>query len=421
MKRTAAVLAVAVLGLSWNWAVAGADFGGDGRDDIGIFRPASGLWSVRGITRVYFGGSGDIPVPGDYNNNGKDDIAIFRPVTGLWAVRGLTRAYYGGGTDIPLSAPGGRWTPKGNNLYFTAGNVGIGTDSLYVQDRLTVDGGRGYFVNSPWHGVEIANTGWSALYIHDTPYNGIDIIDCGQNFISAGPGGSAFIVQSTGRVGIGTASPTYQLEVRGGSNDAGWFETTASNGRAVGGKSNFGVGIYGESSSGYAGWFNGDVNITGTLYKTGGSFRIDHPLDPENRYLSHSFVESPDMMNIYNGTAVLDGSGEAAVTLPDWFEALNRDFRYQLTPLGAPGPNLYISQKVSGNSFRIAGGTPGMEVSWQVTGIRRDPWAEDNRIQVEEEKPESERGSYLYPEGYGRPESNSVTGAQLRMKGAPEE
>ena len=41
------------------------------------------------------------------------------------------------------------------------------------------------------------------------------------------------------------------------------------------------------------------------------------------------------MKNIYYGVAVLDEAGEAIVTLPDWFEALNGDFRYQLTPMGA--------------------------------------------------------------------------------------
>src|SRR6185369_13917593 len=90
--------------------------------------------------------------------------------------------------------------------------------------------------------------------------------------------------------------------------------------------------VYGNShGQGFAGYFSGDVNVQGTLSKSGGSFKIDHPLDPAHKYLSHSFVESPDMMNIYNGIATLDASGTATVTLPDWLDALNRDFRYQLT------------------------------------------------------------------------------------------
>jgi hypothetical protein len=123
-------------------------------------------------------------------------------------------------------------------------------------------------------------------------------------------------------------------------------------------------------------------------------------------------VESPDMMNIYNGNVVLDERGEAWVELPEWFEALNKDFRYQLTPIGYPGPNLYIARKIEDNRFRIAGGTAGMEVSWQITGIRQDPWAEANRIAVEEDKPEEEIGYYLHPELYGQAEEKSIEWAR---------
>jgi hypothetical protein len=136
--------------------------------------------------------------------------------------------------------------------------------------------------------------------------------------------------------------------------------------------------------------FYGNVNVHGTLAKTSGSFKIDHPLDPANKYLSHSFVESPDMMNIYNGVVTVDSHGRAEVKLPGYFEALNRDFRYQLTSVGAFAP-VYVAQKIRGNSFRIAGGKPGMEVSWQVTGIRHDAYANEHRIVVEEEKSVQEK------------------------------
>lgn len=135
-----------------------------------------------------------------------------------------------------------------------------------------------------------------------------------------------------------------------------------------------------------------NVQVPGTLIKSAGSFRIDHPLDPANKYLSHSFVESPDMMNVYNGNVLLDISGEAWIELPAYFEALNREFRYQLTAIGAPGPNLYVADEIAGNQFRIAGGTSGMKVSWQVTGIRKDPYAERNPVIVEQDKPEAQRG-----------------------------
>jgi hypothetical protein len=141
----------------------------------------------------------------------------------------------------------------------------------------------------------------------------------------------------------------------------------------------------------------GSVNVTGNVNKSGGNFKIDHPLDPANKYLYHSFVESPDMMNIYNGVIVLDKRGKAVVQLPDYFEALNQDFRYQLTAVGAPGPNLFVASEIKGNQFAIAGGKPGAKVSWQVTGIRHDAYADAHRTIVEEDKGK-ERGTYMHPE-----------------------
>ena len=94
---------------------------------------------------------------------------------------------------------------------------------------------------------------------------------------------------------------------------------------------------------------------------------------------------------------VLDSNGEAVVEMPEWFSALNREFRYLLTPLGASMPGLYVAEEISDNRFKIAGGVAGKKVSWQVTGIRQDAWANKHRIPVEEEKSEVERGFYLHP------------------------
>lgn len=169
------------------------------------------------------------------------------------------------------------------------------------------------------------------------------------------------------------------------------------------------VALYAANSNGNAAYLGapccaadlyGDVAILGTISKSAGSFKIDHPLDPANKYLSHSFVESPDMMNIYNGLVTLDAFGGATVRLPDWFEALNADFRYQLTCIGGFAP-VYVARKIAGNTFQIAGGRPGIEVSWQVTGVRHDAYAAAHRIPVEEVKPEAERGTYQYPELHG--------------------
>jgi hypothetical protein len=165
-------------------------------------------------------------------------------------------------------------------------------------------------------------------------------------------------------------------------------------------------GIYayasgGEETETYAGYFDGDIFVYGNIYQPLASIQLDHPLYPESKYLQHSLVESPDMMSVYNGNVMLDATGQATVELPAYFEALNKDFRYQLTAIGAPGPNLYIAAKIVNNQFSIAGGEPGMEVSWQVTGIRNDPFAQANPIQVEVDKPVRRQGKYLHPEAYG--------------------
>jgi hypothetical protein len=171
--------------------------------------------------------------------------------------------------------------------------------------------------------------------------------------------------------------------------------------------------VYNYRPGGEAAYLYGDVsivgnlNVSGAISKWSGSFKIDHPLDPANKYLYHSFVESPDMKNIYDGVVALDDNGEAWVTLPDWFEALNRDFRYQLTSIGA-FMQLYVAEEISGNRFKIAGGLPGKKVSWQVTGIRQDAWANAHRVPVEEEKEGVERGAYLSPELFGEDKSMSV-------------
>src|SRR5262245_20166630 len=177
---------------------------------------------------------------------------------------------------------------------------------------------------------------------------------------------------------------------------------------------NFGVFGRTDSPSGYAGYFIGRVHVAGLLTKAASTFKIDHPLDPENKYLSHSVVESPDMMNIYNGIVTLDRKGAAEVILPDWFEALNREFRYQLTPIGGFAP-VYVASKVNGNRFKIAGGRPGMEVSWQLTGVRKDAYAERNRVQIEELKAERDRGLYLHPEAFGKSEEKSIQRAHEKL------
>ncbi|WP_428660739.1 hypothetical protein [Runella sp.] len=157
----------------------------------------------------------------------------------------------------------------------------------------------------------------------------------------------------------------------------------------------------------YAGYFSGNVSVTGNLTKGSGTFKIDHPQDPENKFLYHSFVESPDMKNIYDGVVTTDVNGEVAVPLPAYFESLNKDFRYQLTGIGQFAQAI-VSEEINNNQFRIKTDKPNVKVSWQVTGIRRDAYAEANRVVVEVEKQGKEKGKYLHPEVFGKDKAQSI-------------
>lgn len=170
--------------------------------------------------------------------------------------------------------------------------------------------------------------------------------------------------------------------------------------------------IYGKPSAdagSKAGYFDGATTVNGNFNVTNGTknFRIDHPLAPESKYLDHAAIESDQIMNLYSGTVRTDRRGRATVQMPDWFSALNGEVTYQLTALESPA-RVWASRKLRGNAFSIRTTRPRIEVSWQLTGVRRDAWARDNPLAVEVPKPKSERGRYVYPKGFGKPESLGV-------------
>jgi hypothetical protein len=234
-------------------------------------------------------------------------------------------------------------------------------------------------------------------------YEGVGVVatggDAGRAFGSGFPG-------VMGRGGLGS----------GATNGPGIVGVGGSGGTSAGGDGIdvlAGTGCTG-CANGLAGYFNGDVTISGNLNVSGTKhFKIDHPLDPANKYLYHAALESSEVLNLYTGNATLDANGEAAVQFPDWFEAVNRDFRYQLTAIGAPGPNLHIAQEIQNHSFKIAGGAAGMKVSWQVTGVRQDAWEKAHPMAVEAAKPPSERGYYIDPELFAAPADRSINWARL--------
>jgi hypothetical protein len=233
---------------------------------------------------------------------------------------------------------------------------------------------------------------------------------------------------SAGVSGINNGTGGNGIGVAGQQSGSGWgvYGYVSGNGRGVygfaNGTSNGSSGVLGRargdgvairgildnpSEFALAGLFDGSVQVNGSLIGGIAARKIDHPLDPQNKYLYHSAVESPDMLNVYNGNVVLNADGEAEVSLPDYFEAANTDFRYQLTAIGASAPGLYVADEVAGNRFKIAGGVPGVKVSWQITGVRNDPYARLNRTPVTENKPVDRQGLYLFPEAYGADETLS--------------
>ncbi len=349
------------------------------------------------------------------------------------------------------SAADNDWTISGNNIYnANTGNVGIGTSVFLTSEKLHVKHSNAVIrmesSNQDAYMSVYNDAGSGPTYLgYFGAFNGTNDIDIG----TSGLGGNLnlvtnalprFIIAPDGRAGLGSTASNSGLNVKGITGDVialrvanpsdvstfqvgnsghvglnQWWSNVTMNVRGITGDDWYfrvedpaGTSLFNVLSS-------GNVSVTNNLSKGGGSFKIDHPLDPTNKNLYHSFVESPDMMNIYNGNINLDANGEAVVNMADWFEALNMEFRYQLTAIGAPGPNLYIAEKINGNQFRIAGGTAGMEVSWQVTGVRQDAYANENRIKVEEFKKPEEQGKYLHPTAFGQPKEAGVSYAN-RLK-----
>jgi hypothetical protein len=344
----------------------------------GVWGQSDGASGVVGISRSTFSG-------GVYGTNTGRGYGVHGKAINGAGVFGESTAWYGV-YGKSASQPGvvGESTNH-DGVYGTAS----GPDRIGVKGVATAKGGVGVWgASNVATGVYGVTSEGNGVWGTSTKGSGVYGASASDSKLQAGVLGTSSDVVGTGVLGRG------YIGVQGRSNGTRYSQGVLGDND-------------GSNTVGYAGYFNGLVYVAGNVVKGGGSFQIDHPLDPQNKYLSHSFVESPDMKNIYDGTVVLDAGGEAVVQLPEWFEALNRDFRYQLTPVGGYAP-LYISQAVTQNQFKIAGGIPGLKVSWQVTGIRQDPYAEQNRIVVEQDKSPEERGKYLYPAAYGLPMSEGI-------------
>jgi hypothetical protein len=305
---------------------------------------------------------------------------------------------------------------SGNGVY------GQSTDSIGVHGYST--SGRGMVgVSTSGYGVDGESFSSAGVLGYSTTNNGVrGGSSSGDGVYGFSSNGRGVYGQSNGSDGVrGESSSGAGVRGLSTSGDGVYGFTSATGPGAwagvagysidaygVFGQSSSGDGVYGyNSGSGRAGYFYGNVQVTGNLSKGGGSFKIDHPLDPANKYLYHSFVESPDMMDVYNGNVTTDANGDATLQLPDWFEPLNRDFRYQLTPIGQFAQAM-VSSEIKENRFSIKTDKPNVKVSWQVTGIRQDPYANAHRIPVEEDKPADEKGKYLHPTEWGQPESAGI-------------
>ncbi len=209
------------------------------------------------------------------------------------------------------------------------------------------------------------------------------------------------VTRQTGVVGISDHST--------GTGVYGQADATNTQATGVWGQSAFGVAVYGASANGYAAFWDGPVGQNGPVMMASGAVRVDHPEDPEERYLELPLAAAGERTVVLDGMITLDAAGAAEVRLPAWFARITERHRYQLTAVGAPAPALHVARELEGDRFTVAGGVPGQKVSWQITGARRDPWAAAHPATAEPHKPAAERGTLLHPELYGRPAEAALT------------
>jgi hypothetical protein len=398
----------------YGFAPAGIGVWGDAQSGDGVHGTSTSSAGVRGASESGIGVHGlhtsasgtSAGVKGETASTETNAVGVFGEVTstapddGTAGVLGLNdgtgrRGYGVWGIQAGLGKGVVGHAPSGIGVYgstqlgtgvkgFSPNGTGIVADGAFIAlDALTNDsGGRAIYAH------------------HDGPDSGFGV------YATTAGGGTGVYATATGATSLNGGTAVFGKQLASGNTGVlatsfrGVEGTAASaNGIGVAGTANNGasaIGVYGTSSSGYAGRFigkvriDGDLQVLGSVSKGGGSFRIDHPLDPKHKYLQHSFVESPDMKNVYDGVVTTDRRGYATVRLPRWFQALNRDFRYQLTPIGDL-VLVAVAKEISGNRFTIRTAKPHVKVSWQVTGIRRDPYANAHRIRVVERKPAAEQ------------------------------
>ena len=326
------------------------------------------------------------------------------------------------------------------------GNVGIGetTNPVYKLDVLH-GGGLGARVrsSSSFSALDIDGaTGDAALRFAANGVNQWNLrnrpADNYFEIFELGGGGSRVVIQdATGNVGIGqTTNPTYKLDVLHGgatgirsqsSSSFSVVDIDGQNGDAAlrfvkagvnqwNTRNNPATDDYQIFELGGGGERMRIENTTGKVVVDGDftvlgvkAFTMDHPLDPENKLLMHVAAESNEVINFYSGNITTDASGKATVSLPDYFEAINKDYRYQLTVVGGTFAQAIISKEVSNNKFEIATNQPNVKVSWEVKGVRNDNRMKKNPFVAEQLKTPTQKGKYYDPASYNLPESRGIS------------
>jgi trimeric autotransporter adhesin len=426
----AAILAIASAPKGGTSGVVGISSDPGGNGVFGISKATSGGIGTIGRSSASSGHSIGVLGRAVSTTDGAAGVAGSEPATSgqVFGVTGTTNSTTNGASGVngfDLATSGQVWGVGGGTYSTTGGAAGVQGYEYATSGAVygvsggtasTTDFAAGVFGSEPATSglVYGVNGGAASTSNGAAGVNGVEFATSGNVF---GVSGATSSTTGAGVAGFGNATSGFAVGVFGQTQSpagsGGVFTNLAGgNGLVLIGEGANLAQIFTVDASGN-GNFAGNLNVTGKLTKGSGSFKIDHPLDPANKYLSHSFVESPDMMNVYNGNITTDRHGLATVLLPDYFEALNGDFRYQLTVIGQFAQAI-VAKKIASNHLVIRTNKPGVEVSWQVTGIRHDAYANAYRIPTEEDKPAAEQGYYLHPEVFGQPASKSIQAASQK-------
>ncbi len=306
--------------------------------------------------------------------------------SGVVGIGGSTGSYHAG--VLALAGDG----PDGSNFgLFAQANLNPDDYAAYLLGNVLAYGNTTTYGSSPAITPSASFIGFDAATYSSNTSTDDTVSEVGVLGYTNG-GTSTF---GAGVVGIGGSTNSFNVGLIGLADDgpAG---------------SNFALFAEADNASDYAGYFNGNVYMSGTL-SAGGTknFEIDHPLDPANKILRHAAMESNEVLDQYSGNITTDGTGYATVQLPAYFESITKDFRYQLTVMGTFAQAI-VKQKVSGNQFVIQTNQPNVEVSWQVTGVRNDKQMQAHPFVSEEAKTARQAGKYFQPELYGQPASAGI-------------